>query len=301
MNFKVTFFIILSFLFIAPAFSEEEEHHDHEEEVNISQDILSKKEISIHKVESGEIKRTFSVNGRVSANRNRLAHIYPRFSGIVHDIRKDAGENVKKGETLAVVESNQSLQRYEISSLTDGTVLYRHATIGEYVDETKPIFVVADLSTVWIELFIFPTNFPFVTLNQKVVISLPSSTTVQTGVISFLSKTVDETSQSKIGRVVLSNQENLFYPEQFVNARIVTDAVQVKSRVLSSALQTIENRTALFIKEHDGFKAVPVVTGQADDEYTEILSGVSEGDEYAAGNTFLLKAELQKSSAEHEH
>lgn len=71
--------------------------------------------------------------------------------------------------------------------------------------------------------------------------------------------------------------------------------------VKSSALQSIENRTVVFVRNGDKFEARDVEVGDRDPELVEIVFGLLEGDLYAAQNSFIVKAEMAKGSAEHEH
>jgi hypothetical protein len=71
----------------------------------------------------------------------------------------------------------------------------------------------------------------------------------------------------------------------------------VNVAVKSSALQTIENRTVVFVRTGDKFEVRDVEIGDRDREQVEILFGVLEGDVYAAKNSFIVKAELAKASA----
>jgi membrane fusion protein, heavy metal efflux system len=95
-----------------------------------------------------------SIKGKISPVEHKVAHIIPRFSGIVREGRKHVGDAVKKGEVLAVIESNQSLQPFDIRSQVDGTVINGHLVIGEFVPENQWVFIVADLSEVWTDFFV---------------------------------------------------------------------------------------------------------------------------------------------------
>lgn len=286
--------------------SEEHHTHDHSEHENeglvLSPQELTRRGIFLETAGEATLSNVLTVNAKISANSDTLAHLHPRFPGIIKEVRKQVGEHVSKGEVLALIESNQSLQRYEVTSLTDGTVLYRHATLGEFVEESQPMFVVADLSSVWADLHIFPRDFSAIAVGQRVTIRAPyrddSSYPSQ---ISFTSAVVDEESQARIARAVISNPRGELLPDQYVSADIVLDTFRVGVAVKTSALQRVGDRTIIFILENEALLPREVVTGRADRDYCEIISDLESGARYAAGETFLLKAELGKGSAEHEH
>ena len=277
-------------------------HDDHEaDKINLSASILQEKGISFSTAGPGNIRRAIRVNGRISANQNRLAHIHPRFSGMVKEVYKELGENIEKGEVLALIESNQSLQRYEVVSLLSGTVIFRHATVGEFVTEADPIFVVADLSNLWVDLFIFPSNFNSVELGQRVQIRSPYSDKPVESSISFVSQLVDERTQARIARTVIENNNVNLYPDQYVDADILVNGTAVSLVVSSSALLHIGDKTILFARDGEDLEPREITPGRSDGENTEIVSGLEVGTEYAFGNTYFLKAELGKGSAEHDH
>ena len=68
-----------------------------------------------------------------------------------------------------------------------------------------------------------------------------------------------------------------------------------------SALQTLENRNVVFVREGEKFEPREVELGDRDAEQAEVLFGLGEGDVYAARNSFVIKAEIGKASAAHEH
>ena len=87
----------------------------------------------------------------------------------------------------------------------------------------------------------------------------------------------------------------------FVSARLILAAKKVPLAVRASAIQTVENRKVVFVRNGEKFEARDVDTGAHDPENVEILFGLLEGDKYAATNSFIVKAELGKGSASHEH
>ncbi len=103
----------------------------------------------------GVLHDSLLLNGMVQPNQELLVQVTPRFPGIVREVRKRIGDRVQKGDVLAIVESNQSLTPYELKAALAGTVIDRQTTLGEYVSEQKPAFVIADLSTVWVDFSVY--------------------------------------------------------------------------------------------------------------------------------------------------
>ncbi|MCB0331675.1 MAG: efflux RND transporter periplasmic adaptor subunit, partial [Bdellovibrionales bacterium] len=230
-----------------------------------------------------------------------VAHIIPRFPGIIREAKKHLGESVKKGDVLAVIESNQSLNPYEVKSPISGVVVKRHSTVGEYASETTDIFVVADLSKVWGEFYVFSDDFGKIDIGALVVVEAKPLKDPVRSSVSFVSKIVDEHTQSKFIRAILENPKGMLYPGAFANALVVLKTIKVDVTVERSALQRLEGREVVFVWEGEVFEARPVITGKRDKQRVEILSGLKAGEMYATGNTFLIKAEIGKAETEHAH
>ena len=88
---------------------------------------------------------------------------------------------------------------------------------------------------------------------------------------------------------------------QQINANIVDGQVDAAVAVREDALQTMDDETVVFVRVGDQFEARPIEIGQRTDGFVEVLSGLKAGQVYAAGNSYLLKAELGKAGASHDH
>lgn len=196
-----------------------------------------------------------------------------------------------------------SFTRYEITAPFDGTVVEKHVTMGEAIKDDTTIFVVADLSSVWINLNVYQNDIPLVHVGQEVVISTKDGVAEESGRITYISPTVDERTRTVTARVELPNPDGIWKPGLFVTGRILVDTVDVDVAVPRTALQVVEGKMSVFVKTEEGFVPTPVVTGRKDEHLVEILSGLSPGTEYVTKGAFALKAELSKAefSGGHAH
>lgn len=240
------------------------------------------------------------LNGIVQPNQESLVQVTPRFPGIVRDVRKRIGDRVQKGDVLAIVESNQSLTPYELKAALGGTVIDRQTTLGEYVSEQKPAFVIADLSTVWLDFSVYRRDLGRVNAGDQVLIDPADGKPNVEAKISYLSPVGSSDTQSAVARAVVSNPDQRLRPGLFITGRLALSARQVPVAVKASALQTIENRTVVFVRSGDKFEAREVEVGERNPEFVEITFGVLEGDVYAAKNSFIVKAEMAKGGADND-
>jgi cobalt-zinc-cadmium efflux system membrane fusion protein len=282
-----------------------EEHadnaHGKEGHVELSPEAIKNADLQIETVSSLKINTTLSVYGKIAANEEAVAHIMPRFPGIVKAVNKRLGDTVQKGEVLAVVESNESLRTYEIRSDIAGTITSKDVTLGELAKGDSPIFVVTDLTTVWVDLNVYRQDFPRLKKGQPVEIDVGDESPPILSTISYLSPFGAESTQTMLARAVIPNPNRDLLPGLFVTAEVRIAEVMAPVAVKLSALQILNDNPVVFVQEGDAFEAREVKLGVRDRENVAIISGLADGDNYVSGNSFILKAELGKHEAAHEH
>jgi membrane fusion protein, heavy metal efflux system len=244
-----------------------------------------------------KIKTVLRLYGKIAMNDDAVANVSPRFPGLVKSVSVRLGDRVEKGQVLAVVESNDSLRNYQVTSEIAGTIIKKEVTIGEVVRDDKPIFTVADLSTVWIDFSVFPQDFERVKRGQIVRITYAANVEPITGEISYIAPVGSENTQSLLARAVAANSEGVLRPGLFVMGDLEADDVEVPVAVRPAAIQSLNERTVVFVVAGSAFEARAVQLGPQDDSNVQVVSGLNVGDRYVAGNSFLLKAELAKGAA----
>jgi cobalt-zinc-cadmium efflux system membrane fusion protein len=220
---------------------------------------------------------------------------------VIRSARKRVGDPVEQGETLATVESNESLQTYAVSSPLKGVITARSANPGEQASD-KPLFTVADLSSVWVELSLFPRDVAKVRVGQLVRVKSTGDTQLTgEGKVVYVAPFGTASSQTLIARVALDNTNRKWPPGLYVSAEVTLGTKNVPLAIANSALQTLEQESVVFVKSEHGFEPRPIQLGKSDGDLTEVTAGLHAGESYATRNIFILKAELAKGEAEHEH
>ncbi|GAA5117499.1 efflux RND transporter periplasmic adaptor subunit [Luteolibacter yonseiensis] len=268
--------------------------------VKITDEKLEQAKIETAITGPSVLERQRTLFGQFRANEEGLAHLAPRFPGVIHSVSKRLGEKVEKGETVVVIESNESLETYEVKSLISGTVIFRDAQPGEAVTEGQRLLTVADLSTMWVDLSAYPEDYHILKLGQPVKITATALHKPLDAKIDYISPFGTEGTQTMLARATVSNADQHLRPGLFAEGNIQVGKEDVPLAVSNAALQTWDGHDVVFVKEDDGFKAITVELGRTDGTFTEILSGLKAGQTYATANSFLLKAELGKSMAEEE-
>lgn len=273
---------------------------DHGDRITIDSTSAEASDIKIDIAGPALIKEMATLTGRVGLNRNTTANVKARFPGLVRQVEKKLGDQVKAGELLAKVESNDSLRIYPVVSPINGTILSLQTNVGDVADE-DPLFIIADLSDLWAEFHVFPDDIGRVAIGQKIHVASVEGGIESESVISSLLPLIETSTQTVVARVQLANKDGLWRAGMTVQGRVEVGSTKVAAAVKSSALQTLKNNIVVFTKVGDSYSAQEVKTGVKDHEFVEITQGIKSGDAYVSGNSFLIKADIEKSGAGHEH
>lgn len=238
--------------------------------------------------------------GKIILNPETSAEVKARFPGVVKSVRKGIGQSVVAGETLATVESNDSLQTYAVTSPLAGVVVNRQANVGDTAAESA-IFTVANLSTVVAELHIFPKDLARVQVGQQVDVQSVDGTVTGTGTIASLLPIAEADTQSVAAWVRLDNAERQWKAGMAVQGGAVVNRQEVPLAVKTAAIQTLDNAPVVFVNHGETYTAMPVTLGTSDGTWTEIRAGLTSGSLYVASNSFVVKADIEKAGMEDAH
>jgi cobalt-zinc-cadmium efflux system membrane fusion protein len=227
--------------------------------------------------------------------------VIPRYPGIVKKIFKRLGDPVAKDEVMAVVESNESLQSYEVKSSIAGTVIGKDVRQGEFVKEGEVIYIVADLGTVWVDLNVPRKDFDKLKVGEEVTVHGGEGQSSATAKVSYVSPFGSEDTQTVLARVELPNPNGEWRPGLFVTGEIVVAEAEVPVAVRASAVQTFRDWNVVFRRHGDLFEIAILELGRRDAQWVEVLSGLEAGQDYATENSFIIKADILKTGASHDH
>jgi cobalt-zinc-cadmium efflux system membrane fusion protein len=272
-----------------------------EMQVTISADAAQLAGVVAEPAGPATMSETLSVYGQVKLNANKVARAVPRFGGIVREARKALGDTVTADEVVALVETNQSLATIEVKAPLAGIIVDRDVNAGETVPDGTALYTIADLADVWVDLNVPKRDQARVKVGQSVVIHADDGGADATGTISWISPVSSAEAQTLIARVVLANPEQRWRPGLFVKAQISLSEERVPVAVKESALQTLFDFTVVFSQHGDLYQARPLELGRRGGGYVEVLKGLKAGERYVTENSFLIKADIGKSGASHDH
>jgi cobalt-zinc-cadmium efflux system membrane fusion protein len=273
---------------------DEHEGHDESEEglIKLSPEVLKEFGIELDTAASGTISYGTTLPGEIQINQDRLAHVVPRYPGLVLEVKKTIGDPVKKGEVLAILEGNDSLTPFPLISMIDGTVIDKHITLGESLQPDSNVYTIADMSDVWVNLTLYQKDLLLVRKGQPVAVSGGAHLPTAKGKIDYVSPTLDEHTRTGHARLVLPNPEGAWRPGMFITGNVFVGEEPVGIVIPTTAIQTLEDGASVFVETEEGFEPRPVRLGRANRTQVEIISGLTAGERYVVRGGFTLKAEL---------
>ncbi len=370
------------------------EYSQVEGRVEMASEVAAAAGIEIGTAGPVQMKTILDLPGEIVLNKNKVAHVVPRLSGVVTEVRKNLGEKVRKGEVIATLDSRElaeakteyiesvhrlefaqasfvreenlwkkkispeqdylasrhaleeaeiarqsseqkllalglsradlaslaiepegavverevrapfvskALTRYELKSPLDGMIIEKRISTGEAVKEDADIFVIADLSSVWGDITVYAKDLRAVRLGQKVTVRSKELGAEATGKVSFIGPLVGEQTRAASAHVDIPNPNRLWRPGLFVTVELVQEEVPTPVAVSADAIQTYRDWNVVFVQYGNQFEVRPLALGRSDGKWVEVVSGLSPGEKYAAKNSFVLKADLGKSGAAHDH
>ena len=273
----------------------EHEHDNSSETTDISAPMATANSIRTAIASSGTVNATLPIFATLVVPPQQEIQLSGRFPGLITDVRVAPGDSVKKGQSLATIESNESLSRYEVRSPISGVISDSHAATGNLASN-EPLFVIVDLSGLWLEIPIYPSQREEIAAGQPV--TLPAHE------ISTQIESIAPPAHGRPywrARAKVPNPHGDLTPGEVTLAHITTAETVAQVRVENRALQNHEGNTVVFV-HHDGeYEARPVTSGASDEKFTEITAGLNPGEEYVTDNSYLIKADIGKSGAAHQH
>ena len=197
--------------------------------------------------------------------------------------------------------TGRGLTRYELKAQFDGVVIKKEIAVGEAIKEDADVFAIADLCTVWVEVTIYAKDLNVVKTGQTVTVKSEALGLKTAGTLTYLGPLVGDQTRTAQGRVVVQNVEGRWRPGLFVTIEIIQEEVKVPVAVAADAIQTFRDWSVVFVQYGDLFEARPLELGRNDGRWVEVVHGLLPGERYVTHNSFILKADMGKAGATHDH
>ncbi len=256
--------------------------------------------IAVEAAGPATIEETVALAGRVGLQPQGRADITAWYPGRIVSMNRAIGDRVRRGETLASVTSSESLQTYSIPSPINGVVMSRNASVGD-VAGGSPIYVIADASQVYAQFYVYPRDAERLRAGQQVVVrNLSGDHSVRSPIEAIL-PAADMLTQTILANVPLANADQRWRPGQAVEGAAVVSTFEAPLAVRTRALQRFRDFTVVYARVGETYEVRMLELGRRTPEWTEVLGGLEPGTEYVVDNAFLIRADIDKSGASHDH
>jgi RND family efflux transporter MFP subunit len=216
-------------------------------------------------------------------------------------LRKSAADKLKfldisDAQIAALEKSREPKKALEIPAPTDGFVIEKNIVQGQMVDAGMKLYRLADLGIVWVFAQIYEQDLPYIQLGQEAVVKLSSLPDREfRGRVTYVYPDVDAKTRTARVRLEFENPGYFLKPGMFVSAQIVSELEPSALLVPDSAVLRSGERNTVFVALPGGkFEARTIVLGpEGDNNRSEVISGLQEGERVVTSGQFMLDSESQ--------
>jgi len=275
-------------------------YDSYEGRTQIEEPVAEAMGIAVAKAGPESIRETIALQGTIEPNPEAIVEVRGQYPGLVRTLSKSVGDTVTRGEEIARIQSNESLQVYAVNAPISGTVVARDAVVGSASTDAS-LYVIVDLSRLVADLSVFSQDLGQVAAGQAVVVSSLDGTMSFTGTIDRILPTIDSLSRAATARVVIEDAGKGWRPGLFVEGVVTVAETAVPLAVRESGLQSFRDFTVVYAKVGDTYEVRMLDLGRRDGEFVEVVGGLEPGTTYVIENSYLVKADVEKSGASHDH
>ena len=275
-------------------------YDSYEGRVSIGADSAKAAGIEVETAGPRLIRDVLTLYGQTTINPDAVRDVGARFPGVVRQVGKTVGERVRAGEVLARVESNDSLQVYAVTAPIGGVITARMTNPGQQAGDA-PLFTISDLAQVWAELAVFPRDLARIRVGQDVRLTTVDGERTTSGTVTRIAPAAGSANQALTVWASFDAGDGGWTPGLYVNAEVTVGGAQVPLAVKASGLQAFRDFTVVFARVGETYEVRMLELGRSDGQYVEVLGGLKPGTEYVSENSYLIKADIEKSGASHDH
>ncbi|MEO7774219.1 MAG: efflux RND transporter periplasmic adaptor subunit [Steroidobacteraceae bacterium] len=242
---------------------------------------------------------SLTLYGKIAPDPGYQREVTARYPGLIRSVQRNLGDRVRAGETLATIESNESLQTFAATAPISGIVTARDANVGEQSAD-RQLFTITDPSRVWVELAIFPRDRARVKVGAPLEVRAADGAVLASGKIQRID-VVAGANQTITARASINNPDGMLVAGAFVRADVAVGERKVPLAVNTAGLQPFRDFTVVYEQVGDTYEVRMLELGEQRGEWAEVLGGLESGVRYVTANSYVIKADIEKSGASHDH
>lgn len=271
-----------------------------EGQTKIAADAAKANGVVIETAGPAVIGETRELYGTVQLASTARSEIRGQFPGRIVSVTKAVGDYVRKGQLLARIESSESMQVYPVYSTVSGVIAERNGNAGD-VTFDRPLYVVTDPGQTTAVFNVFPRDLAVVRPGLRVSIETADGKPIGDTTLGGYLPDGNAAAGTALLRASLPNPGGQLRPGMALRGKVVINAVSVPLAVRTEALQPFRDFTVVFANFGDTYEVRMLELGRKSPEWTEVLGGLKPGTRYAAKGSFLIRSDIEKSGASHDH
>lgn len=273
----------------------------YEGRTTISADAARTGGVTVEQVGPAVLGETLPLTGRVEITPEGRAEVHARYPGRVMALNVQLGTRVSRGQVIARVESSESLQTYSVTAPVSGLIVEKNVNAGSITGGGEPMLRIGDPTRLHAEFLLYPRDAERVRAGQRVTVKSLAGDYAFTGTIEAVLPSADLTSQVMVAHVDLPAQGGVWRPGLGVSGEVQVGAGEVPLAVRTKALQPFRDFTVVYARFGTTYEVRMLELGRRTPEWTEVLSGIDPGVDYVVDGAFLIRADVEKSGASHDH
>lgn len=246
------------------------------------------------------IGETRELYGTVALDPSARSEIRGQFPGRVVSVTKVVGDYVQRGQLLARIESSESLQVYPVHATVSGVVAERNANPGDVTGD-RPLYVIADPARTSVVFNIFPKDLALIQPGMRVEIEAMDGTPVAASQLGDYLPEGNAEAGTALVRATVPNRAGRLRAGMALRGKVTVNAVSVPLAVRTEAIQPFRDFKVGFANYGEDYEVRMLELGRSSREWTEVLGGLKPGTPYVAKGSFLVRADIEKSGASHDH
>jgi membrane fusion protein, heavy metal efflux system len=245
----------------------------------------------------GETRELF---GTVALDPSARSEIRGQFPGRVVSVTKAVGDYVQRGQLLARIESSESLQVYPVYATVSGVVAERNGNPGNVTGD-RALYVITDPAQTSVVFNIFPKDLAVIQPGMRVEIEAMDGTPVAASQLGGYLPEGNAEAGTALVRTSVPNRAGRLRAGMALRGKVVVNAVAVPLAVRTEAIQPFRDFKVVFASFGQDYEVRMLELGRSTPEWTEVLGGLKPGTPYVAKGSFLIRADIEKSGASHDH
>jgi membrane fusion protein, heavy metal efflux system len=245
----------------------------------------------------GETRELF---GTVQLATTGRSEIRGQFPGRIISVSKNIGDGVKRGQLIARIESSESLQTYPVYATANGVIAERNGNVGDVTGD-RALYVITDPAQTTVVFNVFPRDLSVVRPGVRVLVETQDGQLIGTTALGEYLPEGNVQAGTGLIRANIPNYTGALRPGMALRGRVTVNAVKVPLAVRTEAIQPFRDFKVVFANYGNDYEVRMLELGRASPEWTEVRSGLKLGTPYVSKGSFLIRADIEKAGAGHDH